>query len=48
MVNGFSIALTFALLLLTTWNIPLSIYGNAAVGESVFDTIGFCPSRMAA
>ncbi|XP_030634226.1 protein dispatched homolog 2 [Chanos chanos] len=39
-VAGFSVALTFALLLLTTWNIPLSIYGTAAVGGSVFATIG--------
>ncbi len=39
-VAGFSVALTFALLLLTTWNIPLSIYGTAAVGGSVFVTIG--------
>ncbi|XP_028981330.1 protein dispatched homolog 2 [Esox lucius] len=39
-VTGFSVALTFALLLLTTWNIPLSIYGTAAVGGSVFVTVG--------
>uniref|UniRef100_A0A4W5JWU9 Dispatched RND transporter family member 2 n=1 Tax=Hucho hucho TaxID=62062 RepID=A0A4W5JWU9_9TELE len=39
-VTGFSVALAFALLLLTTWNIPLSIYGTAAVGGSVFVTIG--------
>ncbi|KAM6968425.1 protein dispatched homolog 2 [Tautogolabrus adspersus] len=39
-VAGFSIALTFALLLLTTWNIPLSIYGTIAVGGSVFVTVG--------
>ncbi|KAL0969632.1 hypothetical protein UPYG_G00230080 [Umbra pygmaea] len=39
-VTGFSVALTFALLLLTTWNIPLSVYGTAAVGGSVFVTIG--------
>ncbi|KAM3594609.1 uncharacterized protein V6R79_010794 [Siganus canaliculatus] len=39
-VAGFSVALTFALLLLTTWSIPLSIYGTAAVGGSVFVTIG--------
>ncbi|TKS86622.1 Protein dispatched -like protein 2 [Collichthys lucidus] len=39
-VAGFSVALTFALLLLTTWNIPLSIYGTAAVGGSVFVTVG--------
>ncbi|XP_029316771.1 LOW QUALITY PROTEIN: protein dispatched homolog 2 [Cottoperca gobio] len=38
-VAGFSVALTFALLLLTTWNIPLSIYGTVAVGGSVFVTI---------
>ncbi|XP_046907933.1 protein dispatched homolog 2 [Hypomesus transpacificus] len=39
-VAGVSIALTFTLLLLTTWNIPLSIYGMAAVGGSVFVTVG--------
>ncbi|KAM6917274.1 protein dispatched homolog 2 [Lycodopsis pacificus] len=39
-VAGFSVALTFALLLLTTWNILLSIYGTVAVGGSVFVTIG--------
>lgn len=39
-VAGFSVALTFVLLLLTTWNIPLSIYGTVAVGGSVFVTIG--------
>ncbi|KAM9842766.1 protein dispatched homolog 2 [Aulostomus maculatus] len=39
-VAGVSVALTFALLLLTTWNIPLSIYGTAAVGGSVFVTVG--------
>lgn len=39
-VAGFSIALTFALLLLTTWNVPLSIYGTLAVGGSVFVTVG--------
>lgn len=39
-VAGFSVALTFALLLLTTWNIPLSVYGTVAVGGSVFVTVG--------
>uniref|UniRef100_A0A8C5GKT8 Protein dispatched homolog 2-like n=1 Tax=Gouania willdenowi TaxID=441366 RepID=A0A8C5GKT8_GOUWI len=39
-VAGFSIALTFVSLLLTTWSIPLSIYGTVAVGGSVFVTIG--------
>lgn len=39
LVAGFSIALTLALLLLTTWNIPLSIYGTVAVGGSVFVTV---------
>lgn len=39
-VAGFSVALTFALLLLTTWNIPLSIYVTVAVGGSVFATVG--------
>ncbi|KAM3870988.1 protein dispatched homolog 2 [Diretmus argenteus] len=39
-VAGFSVALTFVSLLLTTWNIPLSIYGTVAVGGSVFVTVG--------
>lgn len=39
-VAGFSVALTFVLLLLTTWNILLSIYGTVAVGGSVFVTVG--------
>ncbi|KAJ8291123.1 hypothetical protein GJAV_G00021650 [Gymnothorax javanicus] len=39
-VAGFSVILTFVVLLLTTWNVPLSIYGTAAVGGSVFVTIG--------
>nr|XP_055028894.1 protein dispatched homolog 2 [Misgurnus anguillicaudatus] len=39
-VAGFSVALTFVLLFLTTWNIPLSIYLSIAVGGSVFATIG--------
>lgn len=39
LVAGFSVALTLALLLLTTWNIPLSIYGTLAVGGSVFVTV---------
>ncbi|XP_068608482.1 protein dispatched homolog 2 [Brachionichthys hirsutus] len=39
-VTGSSVALTLAVLLLTTWNIPLSIYGTVAVGGSVFVTVG--------
>lgn len=39
LVAGFSVALTLALLLLTTWNIPLSLYGTVAVGGSVFVTV---------
>ncbi|XP_056333565.1 protein dispatched homolog 2 [Danio aesculapii] len=39
-VAGFSVALTFALLLLTTWNIPLSVYVSIAVAGSVFATVG--------
>uniref|UniRef100_A0A4W4GDY6 SSD domain-containing protein n=1 Tax=Electrophorus electricus TaxID=8005 RepID=A0A4W4GDY6_ELEEL len=39
-VAGFSVGLTFALLLLTTWNIPLSMYVTVAVGGSVFATVG--------
>lgn len=39
-VAGFSVALAFASLLLTTWNIPLSIYVTFAVGGSVFVTVG--------
>ncbi|KAK7904356.1 hypothetical protein WMY93_016963 [Mugilogobius chulae] len=40
LVSGFSVALTFAFLLVSTWNIPLSLYGMVAVGGSVFVTIG--------
>ncbi|XP_077477316.1 protein dispatched homolog 2 [Stigmatopora argus] len=40
LVAGSSVSLTFLSLLLTTWNIPLSIYGTVAVGGSVFVTIG--------
>ncbi|XP_072313540.1 protein dispatched homolog 2 [Eucyclogobius newberryi] len=40
LVSGFSIALTFVFLLVSTWNIPLSLYGMVAVGGSVFVTIG--------
>lgn len=39
-VAGFSVAVTFVLLLLTTWNIPLSIYATVAIGGSVFVTVG--------
>ncbi|KAM4541811.1 protein dispatched homolog 2 [Odontesthes bonariensis] len=39
-VAGFSVALTLVLFLLTTWNIPLSIYATVAVGGSVFVTVG--------
>lgn len=39
LVAGFSVALTLASLLLTTWNIPLSIYGTVAVGGSVVVTV---------
>uniref|UniRef100_A0A8C2HF33 Dispatched homolog 2 (Drosophila) n=1 Tax=Cyprinus carpio TaxID=7962 RepID=A0A8C2HF33_CYPCA len=39
-VAGFSVALTFVLLLLMTWNIPLSLYVSVAVGGSVFATVG--------
>lgn len=39
-VAGFSVALTLAFFLLTTWSIPLSVYGTAAVGGSVFVTVG--------
>lgn len=39
-VAGFSVALTFASLLVTTWNIPLSVYVTFAVGGSVFGTVG--------
>ncbi|KAM4625877.1 protein dispatched homolog 2 [Polymixia lowei] len=39
-VAGSSVALTFAMLLLTTQNILLSIYGTVAVGGSVFVTVG--------
>ncbi|RXM92436.1 Protein dispatched-like 2 [Acipenser ruthenus] len=39
-VMGFSVALVFTTLLLTTWNVLLSVYGAAAVGGSVFVTAG--------
>uniref|UniRef100_A0A8C8DUM9 Dispatched RND transporter family member 2 n=1 Tax=Oryzias sinensis TaxID=183150 RepID=A0A8C8DUM9_9TELE len=39
-VAGSSVAFTFVLLLLTTWNIALSIYATAAVGGTVFVTVG--------
>ncbi|MBN3274311.1 DISP2 protein, partial [Polyodon spathula] len=39
-VTGFSVALVFTTLLLTTWNVLLSVYGAAAVGGSVFVTVG--------
>ncbi|KAM9708615.1 protein dispatched homolog 2 isoform 2-T2 [Menidia menidia] len=39
-VAGFSIALALVLFLLTTWNIPLSLYATVAVGGSVFVTVG--------
>ncbi|KPP64621.1 protein dispatched2-like, partial [Scleropages formosus] len=39
-VTSFSVAMTFAFLLLTTWNIPLSVFGAVAVGGSVFVTVG--------
>nr|XP_057946297.1 protein dispatched homolog 2 isoform X1 [Doryrhamphus excisus] len=39
-VAGTSVSLTFILLLITTWNIPLSLYGTVAVGGSVFVTVG--------
>lgn len=39
-VAGSSVALTFVFLLLTTWNIALSIYATAAVGGTVFVTVG--------
>ncbi|XP_039597614.1 protein dispatched homolog 2 [Polypterus senegalus] len=40
LVTGFSIILVFAVFLLTTWNVPLSLYGAIAVGGTVFVTIG--------
>lgn len=40
LVAGFSIGLTLASLLLTTWNIPLSIYVTFTIGGSVFVTVG--------
>lgn len=39
-VAGFSVALTFLLLFVTTWNVLLSVYGTVAVGGSVFVTVG--------
>ncbi|XP_077414007.1 protein dispatched homolog 2 [Vanacampus margaritifer] len=40
LVAAASVALTFILLLLTTCNIPLSMYGTVAVGGTVFVTVG--------
>ncbi|XP_057715288.1 protein dispatched homolog 2 isoform X2 [Corythoichthys intestinalis] len=39
-IAGSSVSLTFVSLLLTTWNIPLSMYGTVAVGGSLFVTVG--------
>ncbi|XP_019742815.1 protein dispatched homolog 2 [Hippocampus comes] len=40
LVAGTSVSLTFVLLLLTTCNVPLSLFGTVAVGGSVFVTVG--------
>ncbi|XP_053567786.1 protein dispatched homolog 2 [Bombina bombina] len=40
MVTGFSIAICFVILLLTTWNVLLSLFAVTAIGGSVLVTVG--------
>ncbi|KAM9294663.1 protein dispatched homolog 2 isoform 2-T2 [Gastrophryne carolinensis] len=40
MVTGFSIAISFVVLLLTTWNVLLSIFSVASIAGSVLVTVG--------
>ncbi|XP_040188091.1 protein dispatched homolog 2 isoform X2 [Rana temporaria] len=40
MITGFSIAISFVVLLLTTWNVLLSLFSVASIGGSVLVTIG--------
>ncbi|XP_063296533.1 protein dispatched homolog 2 [Pelobates fuscus] len=39
-VTGFSVAISFVVLLLTTWNVILSLFAVTAIGGSVLVTIG--------
>ncbi|XP_072283958.1 protein dispatched homolog 2 isoform X2 [Pyxicephalus adspersus] len=40
MTTGFSIAISFVVLLLTTWNVLLSLFSVASIGGSVLVTVG--------
>ncbi|XP_075700396.1 protein dispatched homolog 2 [Rhinoderma darwinii] len=40
MVTGFAVAISFVVLLLTTWNVLLSLFSVAAIGGSVLVTVG--------
>ncbi|KAG9480997.1 hypothetical protein GDO78_010320 [Eleutherodactylus coqui] len=40
MITGFGIAISFVVLLLTTWNVLLSLFSVAAIGGSVLVTVG--------
>ncbi|XP_073466013.1 protein dispatched homolog 2 isoform X1 [Aquarana catesbeiana] len=40
MITGFSIAISFVVLLLTTWNVLLSLFSVASIGGSVLVTVG--------
>ncbi|XP_053331479.1 protein dispatched homolog 2 [Spea bombifrons] len=39
-VTGFSVAISFVVLLLTTWNVLLSLFAVTAIGGSVLGTVG--------
>ncbi|XP_069807219.1 protein dispatched homolog 2 [Dendropsophus ebraccatus] len=40
MITGFAVAISFVVLLLTTWNVLLSLFSVAAIGGSVLVTVG--------
>ncbi|XP_075049378.1 protein dispatched homolog 2 isoform X1 [Mixophyes fleayi] len=40
MITGFSVAISFVVLLLTTWNVLISLFSVAAIGGSVLVTVG--------
>ncbi|XP_056402833.1 protein dispatched homolog 2 isoform X2 [Hyla sarda] len=40
MITGFAVAISFVVLLLTTWNVFLSLFSVAAIGGSVLVTVG--------
>ncbi|CAN2389962.1 dispatched homolog 2 [Pristimantis euphronides] len=40
MITGFGLAISFVVLLLTTWNVLLSLFSVAAIGGSVLVTVG--------